>query len=383
IGHFSAVFTKEDKAFLKKRWEKMSQHPLFSEMEFSDKREVLEEWIPLLLSGRAKTDAIAATKMKSGCDVDFGSLTRQIFQYLEKQENFRLYLEHEVRDIDLVEEEDHLWQLKIRDLKSGDKKYIDSKFVFIGAGGGALHLLQKTDIDEGQGFGGFPVSGQWLICQNDKIINQHFAKVYGKADVGAPPMSVPHLDSRIIDGKRALLFGPYAGFSTKFLKNGSYWDLFESVGLDNIKPLVMAGIQNVPLTKYLINQVRQSHEERMEELRKFIPNAKSEDWKLEEAGQRVQVIRKDDKQGGVLEFGTEVVHANNGSVAALLGASPGASTAVSVMLEVLESCFKNEMKGSWSKTLKELIPSHGVELGKHPEILKKVRKRTNSVLRLD
>ena len=180
-----------------------------------------------------------------------------------------------------------------------------------------------------------------------------------------------------------MLFGPYAGFSTKFLKNGSYWDLFESIGLDNIKPLVMAGIQNVPLTKYLINQVRQSHEERMEELRKFIPNAKSEDWKLEEAGQRVQVIRKDDKQGGVLEFGTEVVHANNGSVAALLGASPGASTAVSVMLEVLESCFKNEMKGSWSKTLKELIPSHGVELGKHPEILKEVRKRTNSVLCLD
>jgi malate dehydrogenase (quinone) len=383
IPHFSAVFTKENKSFLKKRWEKMIQNPLFSEMEFSDKSEVLEEWIPLLLSGRAKSDAIAATKMKAGCDIDFGSLTRQIFQYLEKQENFRLYLEHEVRDIDLVEEEDHLWQLKIRDLKSGDKKYIDSKFVFIGAGGGALHLLQKTDIDEGQGFGGFPVSGQWLICQNEKIINQHFAKVYGKADVGAPPMSVPHLDSRIIEGKRALLFGPYAGFSTKFLKNGSYWDLFESIGLDNIKPLVMAGIQNVPLTKYLINQVRQSHEERMEELRKFIPNAKSEDWKLEEAGQRVQVIRKDDKQGGVLEFGTEVVHANNGSVAALLGASPGASTAVSVMLEVLESCFKNEMKGSWSKTLKELIPSHGVELGKHPEILKEVRKRTNSVLCLD
>ncbi len=382
IPHLSAVFTTENKAFLKKRWEKLKDYPLFEGMEYSEDLEVLKKWMPLLFSGRQKNEDLAATRMNAGCDVDFGSLTKQIFHYLEKQENFKLYLEHEVRDIVLMEEEDHLWQMKIRDLTSGEKKYIDAKFVFIGAGGGALHLLQKTDIEEGHGFGGFPVSGQWLICENEQIIEKHHAKVYGKADVGAPPMSVPHLDSRVINGEKALLFGPYAGFSTKFLKKGSYWDLFESIDLDNIKPMVMAGIQNIPLTKYLINQVRQTHEERMNALRKFVPDAKSSDWVLKEAGQRVQIIRKDKKEGGVLEFGTEVVHASNGSVAALLGASPGASTAISVMIEVIETCFPKEMANSWSEKLKEIVPSHGVELGRNPELLKTIRKRTHAVLKI-
>jgi malate dehydrogenase (quinone) len=214
-------------------------------------------------------------------------------------------------------------------------------------------------------------------------VQQHFAKVYGKANLGAPPMSVPHLDSRIIDGKRTLLFGPYAGFSTKFLKNGSYWDLFESIEVNNIKPLVMAGINNIPLTKYLINQSRQSHEDRMNELRNFIPNAKNEEWELKAAGQRVQIIQKDTEEGGVLEFGTKVIHAYNGSVAALLGASPGASTAASIMIELIESCFPDEMKTKWGKTVKEMIPSYGIKLSDNPEIISEVRKRTDSLLKIN
>jgi len=383
IPHFSAVFTEENKNFLKKRWELLKQNPLFSEMEYSEDEQELKKWIPLLFSGRNKSDSFAATRVKNGCDVDFGSLTKQIFEYLATKENLELFLNHEVRDIDLVEEEDHLWQLKIRDLKSRNKKFIDSRFVFIGAGGGALHLLHKTNIPESKGYGGFPVSGQWLICQNETIVQQHFAKVYGKANLGAPPMSVPHLDSRIIDGKRTLLFGPYAGFSTKFLKNGSYWDLFESIEIDNIKPLVMAGIHNIPLTKYLIHQSRQSHEDRMNELRNFIPNAKNEEWELKEAGQRVQIIQKDSEEGGVLEFGTKVIHAYNGSVAALLGASPGASTAASIMIEVIESCFPDEMKTKWGEIVKEIIPSYGIKLSDNPEKLSEVRKRSDRLLMIN
>ncbi len=238
--------------------------------------------------------------------------------------------------------DDGTWRVRVKDLETGGKKRVKTKFVFIGAGGGSLLLLEKANIPEGEGYGGFPVSGQWLKCTNEELIAKHQVKVYGKAAVGAPPMSVPHIDTRMIDGKKALLFGPYAGFSTKFLKNGSYLDLAKSIQLDNIKPMLSAGINNIPLTKYLIEQVFQSSEDRMKALRDYLPDAKPEDWTLENAGQRVQVIKKDKNGKGVLEFGTEVVNAADGSLAVLLGASPGASTAVSIMLDLLNRCFKDQ-----------------------------------------
>ncbi len=259
-----------------------------------------------------------------------------------------------------------------------------AKFVFIGAGGASLLLLDKADIKEGEGFGGFPVSGQWLKCTNEDIINQHQAKVYGKASVGSPPMSVPHLDTRIIKGKKELLFGPFAGFSTKFLKNGSYLDLIKSIELDNIKPMLYAGWHNIPLTKYLIEQVMQSQEKRIEALKEYFPDAQSEDWVLLEAGQRVQVIKKDENEGGILEFGTEIIHSEDESLACLLGASPGASTAVSIMLEVINSCFGEEMKeANWQDKLKEMIPSFGQSLNSNPDLCKEVRARVQKTLRLE
>ena len=275
------------------------------------------------------------------------------------------------------------WSLSMKDVNTGDKKTVKTKFVFIGAGGGSLPLLLKSKIPESKGYGGFPVSGQWLKCTNPAIIEQHEAKVYGKASVGSPPMSVPHLDTRMINGKKALLFGPYAGFTTKFLKEGSFFDLIKSIKISNIRPMLAAGLDNLDLTKYLIEQVRQSPEERLEALREYYPNAKMDDWELEIAGQRVQVIKKDAKHGGILEFGTEVVSAADGSIAALLGASPGASTAVSIMVTLLQKCFKEQMHSpEWQEKIRKLIPSFGKTLSTDPVLCEEIRAWTSEALEL-
>jgi malate dehydrogenase (quinone) len=339
--------------------------------------------MPLMFEGRNETEPIAATKIDIGTDVDFGALTKAMMAHLCKQEGVQLFLRHEVKDIDKVEEEEGIWQLKIRNLANRKNRYIDARFVFIGAGGGALPLLQKTNIDESEGFGGFPVSGQWLVCKKKEIVEKHHAKVYGKAEVGAPPMSVPHLDTRIINGEKALLFGPYAGFSTKFLKKGSYMDLFGSIEFDNVIPMVAAGLQNIPLTKYLIGQVTQSREDRITALKRFIPNAHIKDWELKEAGQRVQIIKKNKQKVGVLEFGTEIVHAENGTVAALLGASPGASTCVSIMLELLQKCFKDKMETpAWQTKLKEMIPGFGKSLYDDQDLCREIRAKNHHFLEI-
>lgn len=383
VPHLSAVFNNEDIDFLKKRYELLKNHALFEDMVYSEDHQTLHEWMPLMFEGRDDNQPIAATKINIGTDMNFGALTRALMAHLCKQEGVQLFLQHEVKDVDKVEEEEGIWQLKIKNLVTKEKRYIDAKFVFIGAGGGALPLLQKTDIDEADGFGGFPVSGQWLICKNKALIEKHHAKVYGKAEVGAPPMSVPHLDTRIINGEKALLFGPYAGFSTKFLKHGSYFDLVGSLEFDNIIPMIVAGLRNIPLTSYLIGQVTQSPEDRLDALKKFIPNANIEDWVLEEAGQRVQVIKKNKEKIGVLEFGTEIVHSANGTVAALLGASPGASTSVSIMLELLEKCFKDKMQSpEWQAKLTEIFPSYGKSLYKDQDLCRQIRAKTHGLLEI-
>jgi Predicted dehydrogenase len=320
--------------------------------------------------------------MEGGTDVNFGALTRSLCEYLRKQDGVSIYTAHEVKDIE--KGDDGRWQITVRNATTNRKRTVHTRFVFVGAGGGSLPLLEKSGIPEGKGFGGFPVSGQWLICNNPDVIEEHAAKVYGKASVGAPPMSVPHLDTRVIDGKKALLFGPYAGFSTKFLKYGSFMDLPKSIKYYNIRPMLAAGIDNIPLTRYLIEQVRQSPEDRLEALRAFVPNARMEDWDLETAGQRVQVIKKDPEHGGVLEFGTEVVSAADGSIAALLGASPGASTAVSIMLDLLNRCFNQQMATpEWQAKLREMIPSYGKKLSDNPGLCNEIRNWSNSTLNLE
>jgi malate dehydrogenase (quinone) len=380
IPHMSFVWGEENVDFLKKRYAKLQECELFKEMTFSDNANQLAEWMPLVMTGRDPKEKVAATRMLLGTDVNFGALTRMMFNSLMTKPDVHMEFNQEVRKL---KQKDGIWEVKIKDQESGNKRTIKAKFVFIGAGGGSLPLLEKSDIPEGKGFGGFPVSGQWLKCVNPEVIERHNAKVYGKASVGAPPMSVPHLDTRMIDGKKALLFGPYAGFSTRFLKNGSLLDLPLSIKVNNIRPMIAAGLDNIPLTKYLIDQVRQSPEDRLEALREYLPAAAMEDWELETAGQRVQVIKKHSEHGGILEFGTEVVSAADGSIAALLGASPGASTAVSIMISLMERCFKDEMKTpEWKSKLKLMIPSYGKTLSSDAKLVSEIRAQTTQVLHL-
>ncbi len=382
IPHMSFVFGKENVAFLKKRYETMQGHHLFQGMEYTEDHMLLKEWVPLMMEGRKEKEQLAATKINIGTDVNFGALTRALFQHLMEQEGVKLRLAHEVRDIERAA--DGRWEITVKNLTTDKKRTVSAKFVFIGAGGGSLLLLEKSGIPEAEGFGGFPVSGQWLKCTNPDIIAQHHAKVYGKAAVGSPPMSVPHLDTRVIDGKLALLFGPYAGFSTKFLKNGSWLDLPASIKLNNIRPMLAAGMDNIPLTKYLINQVRQSPEDRLAALREYVPTARMQDWELEIAGQRVQVIKKDEKHGGILEFGTEVVSSADGSIAALLGASPGASTSVSIMIDLLARCFPERAKTKqYLDKLGEMVPSFNRSIAANEQLCRETRERSAAILKLE
>jgi len=379
LPHMSLVKGEKNVTFLKKRFEALSKNPLFRGMELSDDPRTLLEWIPLIMNGRSSKEPIAATKIDTGTDVNFGALTRMLFEHL-KNKNVDINYNHKVDNIKRTD--DGSWEVKVRHTESNKVERHQAKFVFIGGGGGSLHLLQKTGIPEGKNTGGFPVSGLFMVCNNPEIVAQHHAKVYGKAAVGAPPMSVPHLDTRFIENKKSLLFGPFAGFTPKFLKTGSNLDLITSVKPDNLFTMLAAGAKNIPLTRYLIQQVMLSKEKRMEELREFIPNAKSADWDLVVAGQRVQVI-KDTVAGGkgTLQFGTDIVHSADGSVAALLGASPGASTAVQAMLDILTKCFPEQIK-EWEPKIKEMIPSYGVSLMKNPSLLKEIHISTSQTLGL-
>lgn len=379
IPHMSLVEGEKNVAFLKNRFKALSNIPLFQGMEYSEDPEKLKEWVPLIMDGRTSNEPIAATKIDSGTDVNFGALTRMLFDHL-KSKNVEINYKHSVKDIKRTN--DGLWEVKVHNLNTGKTEYHSAKFVFIGGGGGSLHLLQKTGIPESKYIGGFPVSGLFMVCNNPEVVEQHHAKVYGKAKVGAPPMSVPHLDTRFIENKKALLFGPFAGFSPKFLKTGSNLDLISSVKPNNVITMLAAGVKEMALTKYLIEQVLLSHDKRMEELREFIPNAKSEDWDIVVAGQRVQVIKDTEAGKGSLQFGTEVVSAADGSVAALLGASPGASTAVQVMLEVLEKCFPEQMF-EWKPKIQEMIPSYGISLVDNPELFHEIHASTAKALGLN
>lgn len=380
VPHISVVWGKQDVDYLKRRYETLKQSPFFSTLEFSEDPLKLAKWMPIVMKDRPSNTVMAASRMLNGTDVNFGQIAQSMIGHLQEN-SVGVSLNEEVQNV--VRMENQRWEVEIKNLVTGEIRHIQSKFIFLGAGGGSLPLLQKSRIPEGKGYGGFPVSGQFLVCKNSEFVGRHFSKVYGKAEGNAPPMSVPHLDTRIIDGKRTLIFGPFAGFSTKFLKEGSNLDLFRSIQADNIFPMLGAGWHNMPLTQYLIKQVLQSPEDRMQVLRQFIPDAKSQDWELITAGQRVQVIKKDPKHGGILEFGTEIVVSKDGSIAALLGASPGASTSVPVMINVLKSSFKKQMDSpAWISKLREMIPSYDLKLIENPRILEHVRKQSSEVLHL-
>ncbi len=382
IPHHSWVKGEADVAFLRKRYKAMQSTFMFESMQYSEDLEEMKEWFPLIAKDRDSKEPTAATRMELGTEVNFGALTKTYFSILEKHFNTPVHLHTAVTDI--CKNADKTWRVEVKDSATKQKNAVKTKRVFIGAGGDALLMLQKTGIKEKDGYGGFPVSGDFLYCKNQKVIDQHWAKVYSKAGPDAPPMSTPHLDTRFIDGKRELLFGPFAGFSPKFLKSGSKTDLFKSIKFKNIKSLLGAFWHNMDLTGYLIGQLLMSHKNRVETLRDFIKDAKDEDWELVKAGQRVQIIKADDKKWGKLQFGTEVVHNADGSVTALLGASPGASTAVHIIINVLRSAFSEEIKSAdWQQKLDEIIPFWNKEVDTDREIFKAEQKICSETLKLD
>lgn len=382
VPHLSFVWGEDDVAFLRKRYAALKAHHLFKDMVFSDDEATLKEWMPLVMQQRDAQLPLAATRVAYGSDVNFGALARSLLASLQAKHNFALNLNTEVSA--LKQTNNGRWLVELKGSTNGTTSVVDAGFVFLGAGGGALKLLQKSGIPESQGYGGFPVSGQWLVCRDPEVIKQHHSKVYGKAALGAPPMSVPHLDTRIINGEPALLFGPYAGFTTKFLKQGSYLDLFKSISSNNLKPLLGVARHNFNLTRYLVGEALQSHASRMQALRKFYPQAIDSDWQLQDAGKRVQIIKTCDNKGGKLEFGTEIVSSADGSIAGLLGASPGASVSVQAMINVIERCFKAKLDTmEWQQQLKALVPSYGQSLVDDANLLEQVRERTLKTLNID
>lgn len=379
VPHHSWVVGTDNADYLEKRYHAMKDHFMFESIEFTRDINKMKEWFPLMMQGRSKDEIMAASRIDRGAEMNFGELTKALFKILEDQYSTPVLLNHEVVDIDPDSEIE--WTVKMKNRLTGDKEYLEAKHIFIGAGGGSLLLLEKVEIDEKDGYGGFPVSGEWLVCKNKDVINQHFAKVYSKAGIGDPPMSVPHLDTRYIDGKRELLFGPFAGFSPKFLKEGSNLDLIKSVKFDNVRAMFGAFWHNLPLTKYLINQVSMSFDDRMDALRTFVKDAKNEDWELKVAGQRVQIIKRDEFEGGKLEFGTEVISSKDGRITCLLGASPGASTSVKIMLDVLGKAFPEVVaQESAKKVLKEMVPFWKAEVDE--DFFNDTLARTSQLLKL-
>lgn len=361
VPHLSFVYGQEQVDFLRSRHRQMSKHHFFKEMEYTEDRKTIKEWAPLILDDRDPNEPVAMTRMPHGTDVNFGALAEKLIQWLGKQDGCGFKTLTRVTDLTKL---GNKWEVEVNDLQSGAVSKNTASFVFIGAGGGSLPLLQKSGIAEAKGFGGFPIGGQWLISENPELVAQHTAKVYGMSPGAAPTMAVPHLDTRIINGKKALLFGPYAAWTTKFLhEKGSFFDLPGSIRPDNIASLIKVGLHNIPLVRYLIQQGTQSMETRLGELRNFYPGAKKEDWKLIDAGIRVQAIKKEDGDAGIVHFGTEVLTSSDMSISALLGASPGASVSTNIILQVVKQCFADKLKtDDGHQRMKGMIPTYDEDL---------------------
>ena len=372
--HMTFVRGEKDVAYLKKRYEALRDQPLFEGIEYSEDSRVINQWAPLLMQQRKKGEPFAATRVPAGTDVDFGAVTRQLIDNLTAK-GATLYTNREVRS--LKRQKDGLWKVGFRDMIGRTPGDIQARFVFVGAGGWALKLLQASGIPEIKGYGCFPIGGQWLKTSNPEIVAKHKAKVYSQAAVGAPPMSVPHLDTRVVDGETSILFGPFATFTPKFLKNGHMMDIVTQVRPGNLGSMLKVGLTNFDLIKYLVGELIKTHKGKVDSLREFMPTAKDEDWELLQAGQRAQVMKD-----GKLQFGTEVVAHADGSIAGLLGASPGASTAVPIMLKLLATCFPDQIE-SWKPRLTELIPTYGETLNDKPELARETVDSTAEALHIN
>ncbi len=364
VPHLSFVHGPAQVEFLRARYQGMSAHPFFQAMQFTADAGKIHQWAPLLMEGRTQ-EAVAATRMDGGTDVNFGALARQLMAWLAAQPGCSVLAAHRVTNLTRQGKD---WSVHAQNLHTRATHRSTASFVFIGAGGGSLPLLQKTGIPESRGIGGFPIGGQWLVCDNPEIIARHHAKVYGQALGAAPTMAVPHLDTRLLDGKQVLLFGPFAAWTTKFLHGGgSHLDLPRSMRTHNVATLLRIGVTNLDLIRYLRQQGMQSKADRLASLRDFYPQARAEDWRVIDAGIRVQAIKKTDGQAGIVHYGTEVITSQDRSIAALLGASPGASVSASIALDVIRTCLPALVQEDGPhSTVRAIFPTYGVDI-KQPE----------------
>jgi len=376
VPHVSFVQGADQVEFLARRREALVDNPLFASTELVEDADEFARRLPLMAAGRDFSAPVALNWTQDGTDVDFGSLTKQLISH-GVQHGTEALFGHEVRT--LRRESNGSWTVSARNNRTGTTSTITTKFLFVGAGGDALRLMQKSGIPEVRGYGGFPVGGKFIRTSNPALAAQHHAKVYGFPAVGAPPMSAPHLDARIINGRPWLMFGPFAGWSPKFLKQGHVTDLPMSVKPGNLTQMMSVGMSEMSLLRYLIGQLLLSDDDRIDALRNFVPSAAASDWETIVAGQRVQVIRPQDGRSGALGFDTTVLSSADGSIAGLLGASPGASTAVHDMLDVLERCFPDRYQ-SWRPKLKEMVPSLGTKLSEEPRLLSEVTDWTMKAL---
>lgn len=383
VPHLSFVHGAEQVEYLRARYNGLKAHHFFSSMEFSTDRAQIGQWAPLLVEERGEVP-IAATRMTTGTDVNFGAISRKLLHWLSQQPGCGVASNHRVIDLKRVNGK---WEVTVKNLLNGEIRQNHAKFIFVGAGGGSLPLLQKAGIAESKGLGGFPIGGQWLVCENPEIVQRHEAKVYGQALEAAPTMAVPHLDTRILNGKKTLLFGPFASWTTKFLhKKGSYLDLPLSVKPDNLLTLIKIGLSNFSLVRYLVQQGTQSMADRMKVLHIFYPGAKTQDWKLIDGGIRVQAIKKTDGEAGIVHYGTEVITSADRSISALLGASPGASVCVHVAMEVIRKSFPELMQNpDCQARLKAMIPVHDLDAQapQNAETFRQAQAAANEVLGLN
>lgn len=378
VAHMSFVHGDQQVEFLRQRHKGMANHHFFETMTYSTDRGEIASWAPLLLDERDPNVPIAATRMEEGTDVNFGSIALSLVNWLDEQDDCCALTGHKVVGLEKTKRG---WDVLVENLATEELTVTSAKFVFVGAGGGSLQLLQKAGIPQAQGLGGFPIGGQWLICKNPEVIAKHQAKVYGQALEAAPTMAVPHLDTRILDGEKSLLFGPFASWTTKFLHGkGSFFDLPGTVKPHNLATLLKVGISNLPLVKYLVQQGTQSMQDRMDVLHVFYPGAKAEDWKLIDAGIRVQAIKKEDGEAGIVHYGTEVITSDDCSISALLGASPGASVSVHIVLEVIKKCLPEMLETEEGKRkILEMIPNFNEDL-KDPSKADRYRELAQSAI---
>lgn len=351
--HMDVVFGRRDVAYLQQRFETLTKVPLFDGLEYTEDSATIAEWAPLMVEGRTDDEPMAATRHLGGTDVDFGALTEGLTRIVTDAGG-QVLLDHEVRS--LRRSSDGAWVVAGR---TGSGRFeLRGRRVFVGAGGMALRLLQRARLPEIRGYAVLPVGAAFFRCSTPEVVARHESKVYSQAGIGAPPMSVPHLDRRFVNGTGHLMFGPYATFSTKLLKQGRLTDFFTTLQWHNLHVIAAALIQNLSLMRYLLGELAARPRKKFAKLQHFYPKADLDQWELIPAGQRAQLVTPDHRRIGVLHQGTELVVGGGGTIAGLLGASPGASTAVPIMLNLLQQCFPVEWQKSWKNIVNEAIPGH-------------------------